>query len=753
MPIDFRHRRNRAPFQRTMTSFHLHRASILRLAICLLLGTIHALALEAPVRIMPLGDSLTFGEANTSVQGGYRNSLYGQLSTAGYNVDFVGTFSDDDNQDLPDTDHQGIPGYRTDQILANINEWLDSVEDPDIVLLLVGTNDIWQNHLYPGNFPLEQTEANLTNLIATIATRRPFVKIIVSNLPQRTDDLAIEADQAVFNSHLPALVAQQVALGHQVSLVDMHSVLTPLDYSSDGVHPSTAGYNKMADTWTPAITETITPQGSFNPPLIARTTPHADPTHLSIHFSKPISDDAATPVNFSISGGLTISSAVLDPATKRTVTLTTSQQIPGSQYILSVSGVTDRTAQQTPIAPDSMTSFTRDLITNGSFEEFYAGWTATGNSEIQLDGTYGYESTDGSYLVSFNSGDENPGGSLSQTIATTAGRTYSLLFDYGILSSNNNPQQLGLTIQGTNELLSESLTIQRQGNTGIRWVEETYSFTADSSSTAITFDDESLVINSNSVDLLLDNVRVELQEIPALAITSSPFSGVNVALSHNDISSHGNGTTGLIRFYNPGTLITVTAPSVAQGKNFIMWRRNGVDLPASGNAITVAMDSSIVLDAVYDPDTPPTITEYEKWQLTHGISALPGEDSDGDSIPDAIEFVLGGNPVNEADQHRLPVTAIVNEDPDGDSTPSDYLCFTFRRTNLANSDPETSISVEWSTNPAGPWINSTDTQGTVTLDEPDPVETNADLVHVYLPATLGPGGKLFARLRVIIAIP
>lgn len=736
-----------------MTNFRLYLACHLRLAICLLLGTVPTLALEPPVRIMPLGDSLTHGEALTSVQGGYRNRLYELLENADFNVDFVGTFSDTDNPTLPDVNYQGVTGYRTDQILANIDEWLDDVEDPDVVLLLIGTNDIWQNYLYPGNFPLEQTKTNLTNLIATIATRRPFAKIIVSKLPKRIDIAAIEADQVVFNSHLPALVAQQVALGRQVSLVDMHPVLTPFDYSSDGIHPSTSGYEKMADTWFPAISGIITPKGTANPPVIARVYPHEDPTHVSVVFSKPLADDAANPSNFSISGGVTVSNAAIDPVTKRTITLTTGQQTQGSQYILSVSGLADRTAQQTLIAPESMASFTRDLVTNGSFEQFYAGWTASGNSEIQLDGAYGYESTDGGYLVSFNSGDEDPGGSLSQTISTTAGRTYQLSFDYGILSSNNNPQQLGVTVQGTDELISESLTIQRQSNTSIRWIEETYTFTADNSSTTIRFDDESLVTNSNSVDLLLDNVRVEVQQIPVLAITSSPFSGVNVTLSQDDIASHGDGSTGLIRFYNPGTPVTVTAPSVALGKNFIMWRRNGVDLRGSENSITLTMDSAVALDAVYDPETPPTIADYEQWQLTHGLSALPSEDSDGDSIPDAIEYVLGGNPVNEADHHRLPVSTIATEDPDGDSTPSEYLRFTFHRTNLAHGDPGTSISVEWSTNPAGPWANVTDTPGAVMLDGPDPVETGTDLVHAYLPASLGPGGRLFARLKVVIAMP
>ena len=44
-----------------------------------------ATAQTPPIRVMPLGDSITQG----TVPGGYRNKLYQTLTAAGYNVDFV----------------------------------------------------------------------------------------------------------------------------------------------------------------------------------------------------------------------------------------------------------------------------------------------------------------------------------------------------------------------------------------------------------------------------------------------------------------------------------------------------------------------------------------------------------------------------------------------------------------------------------------------------------------------------------------
>ena len=47
-----------------------------------------AAATPPPVRILPLGDSITYGYP---VPGGYRLPLYQLLTNAGYNVDFTGT--------------------------------------------------------------------------------------------------------------------------------------------------------------------------------------------------------------------------------------------------------------------------------------------------------------------------------------------------------------------------------------------------------------------------------------------------------------------------------------------------------------------------------------------------------------------------------------------------------------------------------------------------------------------------------------
>src|SRR5689334_1660791 len=97
------------------------------------------------VRVMPLGDSITEG---TQVPGGYRIGLWQRLAGAGYRVDFVGSQVNGPAA-LGDHDHQGHPGWRIDQIDANVTRWL-ATTGARTVLLHIGTNDVLQNYNLAG---------------------------------------------------------------------------------------------------------------------------------------------------------------------------------------------------------------------------------------------------------------------------------------------------------------------------------------------------------------------------------------------------------------------------------------------------------------------------------------------------------------------------------------------------------------------------------------------------------------------------
>jgi lysophospholipase L1-like esterase len=188
------------------------------------------------VRIMPLGDSITDG---LDVPSGYRYSLWRRLVVAGYRNDFVGSQSNGPGK-LPDHDYEGHPGWRIDEVDANIAGWLRTSK-PHSVLLHIGTNDVL-------NANASTAPDRLSTLIDHITETRPSTEVFVATIiPMGWAD----GDAAVrsFNSAIPAIVKSKARNGKHVHLVDMHSALSAADLGSDGVHPNAGGYQKMAAVW------------------------------------------------------------------------------------------------------------------------------------------------------------------------------------------------------------------------------------------------------------------------------------------------------------------------------------------------------------------------------------------------------------------------------------------------------------------------------------------------------------------------
>ncbi len=539
-----------------------------------------------PVRIMPLGDSVTQGyTVGSSVQGGYRNGLHTLLSNAGYVVDFVGTKNDDNNPSLPDTDHQGVPGYRIDDIRSQIGVWLKEIEDPDVILLEIGTND------FSAGAGVVQTGDRLKSLIASLSTSRPYAKIIVSTLPPRSDNSGFEASQVQFNAAIEGIVSEQVALGRQVTFVDIHSALGAGDLS-DGVHPNSAGYQKMADSWFAAITGIISPLGTSNRPGIARVDSRSDLTHLKVKFSKPVDDSAADIAKFSLSGGVSVLQAELDSESKRVVTLTTSPQAPGTLYVLSVQGVYDRTPQQNATLPGTSREFTSRTLIDGSFESDGQGWQFSGNNLVVGSPL---PATDGDKLVVFNGAEATPDGLAAQQIETIPGKKYKLNFDMGV-NGTNAPQALNVNVSGNFDLISQTEQIAGPGGGTTQWVSKNFEFVANSPTTTVSFTDVSPT--TNAVDLLLDDVTVNLEITPTLTVSSYPSAGVGITVSPVDLGSNGNGNTEFTRTYNENEVVSLTAPASFGGLNFEKWQKDGVDHSTSA-ATSVTMDAAHTMKACY----------------------------------------------------------------------------------------------------------------------------------------------------------
>jgi len=211
----------------------------------------------APVRIMPLGDSITYDNKSadvdesrpTGVRSAYRGYLWYNLQNAGYEADFVG--SQVAGQDITppfDPDNEGHPGW-TDYELSDYTYDFLAQNPPDIILLHIGTNDHGTSTAGVVQIldMIDAYEANSGHEIQV------FVAMIID---RRAHDPLIE----FFNENLMVTIGTRIRNGDKLTLVDMYNGagLTSGDYH-DNTHPNASGYQKMAAVWTNALLSPYTP--------------------------------------------------------------------------------------------------------------------------------------------------------------------------------------------------------------------------------------------------------------------------------------------------------------------------------------------------------------------------------------------------------------------------------------------------------------------------------------------------------------
>jgi lysophospholipase L1-like esterase len=200
---------------------------------------------DEAIAVMPLGDSITDGY---NVPGGYRIDLWQTLvEQRGYAIDFVGSLQNGPPQ-LPDKDHEGHSGWRIDQIRKRISGWLRKSE-PDVVLLLIGTNDIVQN------YALETAPQRWLALIRDIQQQQPGTHILAASIPP-IDDPVLNQRAETFNHAIADLVAKDSDSHPAITFVDVYSHLS-MDDLADGVHPNRQGHRRIAAAWQSPLSQVL----------------------------------------------------------------------------------------------------------------------------------------------------------------------------------------------------------------------------------------------------------------------------------------------------------------------------------------------------------------------------------------------------------------------------------------------------------------------------------------------------------------
>lgn len=197
---------------------------------------------RAPIRIMPLGDSLTEGDW---VPGGYRMGLKSLLEDAGHAIAYVGSQCNGPVAELGrDRAHEGHSGWRIDELRTEVRPWLERAE-PAVVLLLAGTNDIAQD------YALDRMVRRLATLVREIGRVRPAAMVLVATLPPIAEG-RLDRWVRAYNEELRHWVAQEMGAGRAIALAELYDAVA-WEELPDGFHPNRRAYDRMAERWAAAL--------------------------------------------------------------------------------------------------------------------------------------------------------------------------------------------------------------------------------------------------------------------------------------------------------------------------------------------------------------------------------------------------------------------------------------------------------------------------------------------------------------------
>lgn len=193
---------------------------------------------RGPVRVMPLGDSLTEGDW---VPGGYRMALKALVERAGYAIAYVGSQGNGPVAELGgDRAHEGHSGWRIDELRTEVRPWLERT-GPEVVLLLAGTNDIAQD------YALDRLVRRLATLVQEIGRVCPAATVLVATLPPIAE-ARLDRWVRAYNEELRDWVAQEMGAGRAIALVELYDAVAWGELP-DGFHPNRAAHDRMAERW------------------------------------------------------------------------------------------------------------------------------------------------------------------------------------------------------------------------------------------------------------------------------------------------------------------------------------------------------------------------------------------------------------------------------------------------------------------------------------------------------------------------
>ena len=145
--------------------------------------------------------------------------------------------------------NRGINGQRSDEIRQRFERDVTS-ENPDVLVLLAGVNDVYQG------YPLEHIQTQIQAMIDR-ARQLSIAVVVCSVLPYDTARHSQNQELHALNAWLATLP--------DVQFCDTHAAVSAfadddhLRESGDGLHPTAKGYHRMAVALKPVLTRLFAP--------------------------------------------------------------------------------------------------------------------------------------------------------------------------------------------------------------------------------------------------------------------------------------------------------------------------------------------------------------------------------------------------------------------------------------------------------------------------------------------------------------
>ncbi|GAA4278904.1 SGNH/GDSL hydrolase family protein [Aquimarina mytili] len=211
------------------------------------------------IKILPLGDSRVQG--SSPVFESYRYELWKNLVANNWTFDFSGPLIDG----IPnpkfmdkefDTNHSGVGGFKTEDVLTNIHQIIEDAGVPDVVLLGIGTNDLLKG------VSVKNAIINIHRIINILQKHNKNVTIFIEQIaPGRSDFMTPQSTLAfnLFNRQIKKVAQMQTTDTSKVVAVNMAKRWND-EFMADIVHYNKTGAKVVADRYYRAIEQFIEKQ-------------------------------------------------------------------------------------------------------------------------------------------------------------------------------------------------------------------------------------------------------------------------------------------------------------------------------------------------------------------------------------------------------------------------------------------------------------------------------------------------------------